>query len=85
MLIVQGCGIPPEDTPEHGALVDDLAARVLQVAGDAQDLERHSWVVVHTHVHGVPPVEYDIREIPEAFYLHVLHQAKASQAASRPG
>lgn len=72
-------GIPAQGTPEYGALAEDLAARALRAADGSADLERHCWVVLHTHVHGVPPVEYDIREIPEALYLEVLDRAKGMQ------
>ena len=75
--------IPAQVTPEDDALAEDLAARALQAAGGSADLERHCWVVLHTHVHGVPPVEYDIREIPEALYLQVLDRAKALQTEDR--
>jgi len=37
--------------------------------------------VVHRHVHGVLPSEYDIREIDEDLYLAVLEQRKLTTAS----
>ncbi|NDD69866.1 MAG: hypothetical protein EBZ29_10985 [Synechococcaceae bacterium WB9_4xC_028] len=44
--------------------------------GTASDPERNCWLVVHRHIHGVLPSEYDIREIDEDLYLAVLELRK---------
>jgi hypothetical protein len=46
----------------------------------AADAERNCWMVVHRHVHGVLPSEYDIREVPEPLYLAVLAERRALDA-----
>ena len=71
--------IPPVGTPERQQLVATLASQVISAVGEKGDLERQSWVQLHTHIHGVAPLEYDIRHVPEALYLEVL--AKARQPA----
>jgi hypothetical protein len=43
--------------------------------------EPNSWMVVHRHIHGVLPSEYDIREIDEALYLEVLNERKLLSAS----
>ena len=54
----------------------DLVARLAEAAREfdatAADLERNCWMVVHRHILGFLPVEYDIREVPESLYLAVL-------------
>ena len=58
-------------------LVDDLAVRALHLVPKAGgELERCCWMVVHEHLHGVRPSEYDIREIDEALFLAVLSAVK---------
>ena len=54
------------------ALVEQLAQESFAFDGSARDPERNCWMAVHRHVHGVLPSEYDIREVPEEFYLAVL-------------
>ncbi len=54
------------------ALVDELAREALALDGSGAEPERDCWRVVHRHVHGMLPSEYDIREVPEALYLAVL-------------
>ncbi|MFN9870495.1 MAG: hypothetical protein ACK55E_03540 [Cyanobacteriota bacterium] len=46
----------------------------------AADAERNCWMVVHRHVHGVLPSEYDIRDVPEPLYLAVLSERRALDA-----
>jgi len=53
-------------------LVHALAEASRQFDGTGADPERNCWMVVHRHVHGVLPSEYDIREIDEDLYLAVL-------------
>ena len=62
----------PSTDPSDQALVRQLveASRAFDATG--ADPERNCWMVVHRHVHGVLPSEYDIREIPEPLYLAVL-------------
>ena len=40
------------------------------------DFEKVCWMVVHEHLHGFMPVEYDIREIEETLYLLLLKEIK---------
>jgi hypothetical protein len=54
------------------ALVVELAREALALDGSGSEPERDCWRVVHRHVHGMLPSEYDIREVPEALYLAVL-------------
>lgn len=72
--------IPPVGTPARQQLVDSLASQVISTVGKAGDLERQSWVCTHSHIHGVAPLEYDIRHVPEALYLEVLAKARQQQA-----
>ena len=58
--------------PSALELVARLAVDSREFYATGADLERNCWVVVHRHVHGVLPSEYDIREIPEDLYLAVL-------------
>jgi len=61
----------------HGQLVLDLAQQSFAFDATTRDPERNCWLVVHRHVHGVLPSEYDIREIPEDLYLEVLKQRRS--------
>ncbi|KAF0652492.1 hypothetical protein L107_12526 [Cyanobium sp. Copco_Reservoir_LC18] len=63
------------------ALVADLARASLSLGG-AGEPERDCWRVVHRHVHGMLPSEYDIREIDEDLFLAVLARRKADSAAA---
>ena len=60
----------------------DEAAKVLALkanqlaAGNSNEIERCCWMIVHQHIHGIMPVEYDIRDIDEELYLLVLRNAK---------
>ena len=40
------------------------------------EIEKAVWIIVHEHINGFRPVEYDIREIDEDLYLSVLKNAK---------
>lgn len=68
--------IPPMGTSERQQLVDALASQVISAVGETGDLERQSWVQLHIHIHGVAPLEYDIRHVPEELYLEVLAKAR---------
>lgn len=61
----------------------DLLTRLVEESyafdSTSADPERNCWLVVHRHVHGVLPSEYDIREIDEALYLAVLDQRRRSE------
>lgn len=59
-------------------LVEQLVQASRQFDGTASDAERNCWMAVHQHIHGVPPSEYDIREIDEDLYLAVLARRKAA-------
>ena len=64
-------------------LVTDLMKRSLELSATAGgELERSCWMVLHEHIHGVKPSEYDIREIDEELYLSVLDAAKQSLQGS---
>ena len=62
----------------------DLLNRLVQESyafdATAPDPERNCWLVVHRHVHGVLPSEYDIRDIDEDLYLAVLDQRRRLDA-----
>jgi len=61
---------PPSD------LVLKLARESFDFDATSSDPERNCWLVVHRHIHGVLPSEYDIREIDEALYLAVLQRRR---------
>jgi hypothetical protein len=58
--------------PPDPQLVRELADASRDFDGSGADPERNCWMVVHRHIHGFLPAEYDIREIPEDLYLAVL-------------
>jgi hypothetical protein len=60
----------------NSRLVKDLAEASRQLDPTGADPERNCWRVVHCHVHGFPPAEYDIREVPESLYLAVLEERR---------
>ncbi|MEB3261094.1 MAG: hypothetical protein VKP63_10765 [Cyanobacteriota bacterium] len=72
----------PSLPPPDPALVAQLAEASREFDATGADPERNCWLVVHRHVHGVLPSEYDIREVPEELYLAVLQRRK--DAAARP-
>ena len=43
-----------------------------------EEIEKFCWMAVHEHKHGVLPSEYDIREIDEELYLHLLQEFKTN-------
>ena len=58
------------------SVVEALVTKALGLAESARgELERSCWMVVHEHLHGVMPTEYDIREIDEQLYLKVLEDS----------
>ena len=58
-------------------LIQALAEASREFDSTGNDPERNCWLAVHRHVHGVPPSEYDIREVPEDLYLAVLAARRA--------
>ena len=62
-------------------LLRRLAEESFAVDGTASDPERNCWLVVHRHIHGVLPSEYDNREIDEELYLEVLNERRALSAS----
>ena len=63
-------------------LIAELVEASREFDATGRDPERNCWMAVHRHVHGVPPSEYDIREVPEDLYLAVLERRKQESAAS---
>ncbi len=63
-------------------LIAELVEASREFDATGRDPERNCWMAVHRHVHGVPPSEYDIREVPEDLYLAVLALRKQNSAAS---
>lgn len=61
-----------------------LAAESRSFDATAADAERNCWMVVHRHVHGVLPSEYDIRDVPEPLYLAVLAERRALDLDASP-
>ena len=60
------------------ALVTALVERDHDVYGaQFSDVERKCWTVVHEHLHGAMPTEYDIREIDEDLYLALLEVVRS--------
>ena len=67
-----------ELTEPDPAVLDALVTKALELSASAGgELERSCWMVVHEHVHGVKPTEYDIREIDEQLYLKVLETSRS--------
>jgi hypothetical protein len=63
------------------ALVAALARESLALGGGTEP-ERDCWRVVHRHVHGMLPSEYDIREIDEDLCVAVLARCRADSASA---
>lgn len=61
-------------TPWPAQLIESLAAESFEFDSTHADPQRNCWLVVHRHIHGALPSEYDIRDIPESLYLAVLQQ-----------
>lgn len=76
---------PISPTPCEPELIRRLAIESQGFDATAADAERNCWMVVHRHVHGVLPSEYDIREVPESLYLAVLEERRAIEAGGQPG
>ena len=60
-----------------------LAQKALRITGgNVAEIERSCWMVVHEYMHGVMPVEYDIRDIDEDLYLSILEIARNESSAN---
>ena len=60
------------------ALLTALVERVHALYGvQLSDVERKCWTVVHEHLHGAMPTEYDVREIDEELYLALLDAVRS--------
>tara|TARA_Y100001968_G_C19369449_1_gene724319 strand:+ start:955 stop:1164 length:210 start_codon:yes stop_codon:yes gene_type:complete len=60
-----------------GTAIEVLIKRALEITNkQSNEIERSTWMAVHEYIHGVLPVEYDIREIDEELYLEVLAKVK---------
>ena len=77
-------GIPANGDPVElePQLIKRLVAESLAFDDTHADTQRTCWLVVHRHVHGVLPSEYDIRDIPEELYLAVLAERMKGQENS---
>ncbi|MFN7900560.1 MAG: hypothetical protein ACK5N0_13010 [Synechococcaceae cyanobacterium] len=77
-------GVPANGDPVElePRLLMRLVAESLAFDDTHADPQRNCWLVVHRHVHGVLPSEYDIREIPEELYLAVLAERMKGQAST---
>ena len=65
------------DYPE--SLIKSLIAKVKEYPRFSMgEIEKFCWMAVHEHKHGVLPSEYDIREIDETLYLHILQEFKSN-------
>lgn len=64
------------DAPDQ-ALIARLATESRAFDATGKDPERNCWLVVHRHVHGMLPSEYDIRDVPEELYLAVLEERRS--------
>ncbi len=62
---------------DQSTKLDLIVKRALTITDKKyNEVERSTWMAVHEHIHGVLPVEYDIREIDEELYLEVLEVVK---------
>tara|TARA_Y100001968_G_scaffold288434_1_gene290691 strand:+ start:4026 stop:4232 length:207 start_codon:yes stop_codon:yes gene_type:complete len=62
---------------ERKELIETLAKKVVNNFNESlNEIERSCWFVVHEHLHGVMPSEYDIREVDEELYLAVLKRVR---------
>lgn len=75
---------PISPIPSEPDLILRLAIESRGFDATAADPERNCWMVVHRHVHGVLPSEYDIREVPESLYLAVLEERRSMEAGGQP-
>tara|TARA_Y100001968_G_C19231526_1_gene654716 strand:+ start:433 stop:639 length:207 start_codon:yes stop_codon:yes gene_type:complete len=63
----------------QNSLINELSHKARKLAKNKNiDMQKAVWLIVHEHINGFRPVEYDIREIDEALYLSVLNSAKSS-------
>ena len=63
----------------QNSLINELTLRAKKLAKDKKiEMEKSVWIIVHEHINGFKPVEYDIREIDEGLYLSVLNSAKSN-------
>ena len=53
-------------------LIERLASESKLFDPTGRDEERSCWMVLHRHVHGMLPSEYDVRDVPEDLCLAVL-------------
>ena len=66
-----------EDYPE--SLIKSLIIKIKEYPRFSMgEIEKFCWMAVHEHKHGVLPSEYDIREIDEDLYLHLLQEFKSN-------
>jgi len=71
--------IDPPNADRSPDLVARLAEESRAFEATGAEPERNCWMVVHRHVHGVLPSEYDIREVPEDLYLAVLAHRRSME------
>ena len=65
------------NVPISDEIVNKLALEAIQISGEKlSEIEKCCWMVVHEYIHGVMPVEYDVREIDECLYLSVLKKVR---------
>ena len=66
-----------DHSEEKSVLVKRLGRKAIDLSQNKlEEIERCCWIVLHEYIHGVPPVEYDIREIDEGLYLEILNYVK---------
>ncbi|KGG16478.1 MULTISPECIES: hypothetical protein [unclassified Prochlorococcus] len=59
-------------------IANKLASKIIEILDKSNDdIDKVCWMVVHEHVHGFMPVEYDIREIDEKLYLLLLKKVRS--------
>ena len=63
------------------SLIERLAQESFAFDGSSRDPERNCWMVVHRHIHGALPSEYDIREVDEDLYLAVLSKRRSLEVS----
>jgi len=60
------------DLNDDAGLIERLATESKVFDPSGADQERRCWMILHRHVHGMLPSEYDVRDVPEELYLAVL-------------
>ena len=63
------------------SLIEQLAQESFAFDGSSRDPERNCWMVVHRHIHGSLPSEYDVREVDEDLYLAVLSKRRSLEVS----